>query len=245
MNIEWKGSPNKYMYRMNTEGDIYNPEIHVIHICEGTLDGIDSWFASPKSDVSTHYCIGKKGEIHQYVSDEHGAWGNGICTNKEWFGNKLHPGVNPNMYTLSYELEGYSGDIPTEEQFNALIYIVNLKTEEYEIPRKREYFSGHFMIDPVNKSRCPGTGFPWTRFYEALKIDYPKSNSEMPVLCMGKKSDDVIFLQKTLQNKGYNVGNIDGIFGKVTLQAVKAFQSDNNLQIDGIVGPITWGTLLK
>ncbi|MBP6857615.1 MAG: peptidoglycan-binding protein [Candidatus Pacebacteria bacterium] len=37
----------------------------------------------------------------------------------------------------------------------------------------------------------------------------------------------------------------DGIFGPKTYQAVIIFQKANSLKIDGIVGPITRGALLK
>lgn len=42
-------------------------------------------------------------------------------------------------------------------------------------------------------------------------------------------------IQKYLSELGYNVST-DGIFGRTTEEAVKNFQKDNNLQVDGIVG---------
>jgi len=42
---------------------------------------------------------------------------------------------------------------------------------------------------------------------------------------------------------GYNAGPVDGIFGQATRQAVLAFQRNNGLAPDGIVGPATWGRL--
>lgn len=54
---------------------------------------------------------------------------------------------------------------------------------------------------------------------------------------------DVIYLQQRLAAKGYSVGNIDGIFGTKTLEAVKAFQHDSGLVVDGIVGAKTWAAL--
>lgn len=60
---------------------------------------------------------------------------------------------------------------------------------------------------------------------------------------MGSRGSDVIYLQQRLTAKGYGVGKIDGIFGIKTLEAVKAFQAENGLTVDGIVGDKTWTTL--
>ena len=53
-------------------------------------------------------------------------------------------------------------------------------------------------------------------------------------------------LQTLLLSKGYDLGKwgVDGSFGNATLAAVKAFQADNGLKVDGIVGPLTWAKLL-
>ena len=59
----------------------------------------------------------------------------------------------------------------------------------------------------------------------------------------GSKGPEVFKLQKLLTAKGYGVGTIDGIFGIKTLEAVKAFQAENNLSVDGIVGTKTWAAL--
>lgn len=60
----------------------------------------------------------------------------------------------------------------------------------------------------------------------------------------GSRGEDVTYLQKCLAAKGFSVGDVDGIFGKQTLQAVKEFQKDCGLSTDGIVGPKTWTALL-
>jgi len=54
--------------------------------------------------------------------------------------------------------------------------------------------------------------------------------------------DDVKKLQLALQNVGYPV-DADGLFGKGTEDAVKAFQRANSLDADGIVGGKTWSVL--
>lgn len=55
---------------------------------------------------------------------------------------------------------------------------------------------------------------------------------------LGAKGQFVKWLQKRLIDKGYSVGTygIDGSFGNDTNRAVKQFQKDNGLVVDGIVG---------
>lgn len=59
----------------------------------------------------------------------------------------------------------------------------------------------------------------------------------------GDEGSEVTYLQKRLVAKGYYGGKIDGDFGQKTLEAVKAFQAEHNLVIDGIVGAKTWAAL--
>lgn len=43
-------------------------------------------------------------------------------------------------------------------------------------------------------------------------------------------------VQKALNKRGYNCGKADGISGKKTITALKKFQKDNKLKIDGKIG---------
>lgn len=56
---------------------------------------------------------------------------------------------------------------------------------------------------------------------------------------MGSTGEEVKSIQSVLKEKGYYSGNIDGIFGTGTKNAVKQFQSDCGLSADGIVGEKT------
>jgi g-D-glutamyl-meso-diaminopimelate peptidase len=62
----------------------------------------------------------------------------------------------------------------------------------------------------------------------------------METLTLGSRGPNVKLIQSLLARIGYNPGAIDGIFGTQTQQAVIAFQRDNGLVPDGIVGPATW-----
>lgn len=46
-------------------------------------------------------------------------------------------------------------------------------------------------------------------------------------------------IQRALRTAGYYRGSIDGIFGPRTRRAIKLFQRDHNLKVDGIAGRIT------
>ena len=59
----------------------------------------------------------------------------------------------------------------------------------------------------------------------------------------GSTGASVKEVQTILKNKGYYTGKIDGDFGYYTEQAVKQFQSKNNLIVDGWVGSITCNKL--
>ena len=71
------------------------------------------------------------------------------------------------------------------------------------------------------------------------------------VVRLGDAGSVVTFLQTHLDKHGHRLTRkgkpgqgIDGIFGKMTDQAVRDFQRAEGLTVDGIVGPATWGTLV-
>lgn len=66
----------------------------------------------------------------------------------------------------------------------------------------------------------------------------------LPVLREGMKNDFVRVLQIILNARGYSCGTVDGSFGPKTLSAVKLFQKNKSLAIDGHVGKETWSKLL-
>ncbi len=72
-------------------------------------------------------------------------------------------------------------------------------------------------------------------------------NITLNVLKKGSKGEQVKALQRMLYAMGYSLGTknpVDGEFGAKTDAAVRAYQADNGLTVDGIVGAKTWGSLL-
>lgn len=73
----------------------------------------------------------------------------------------------------------------------------------------------------------------------------PEQAAALPVdalLRRGDRGEDVKALQRALRHIGYDL-EIDGVFGRITLECVKSFQGSNSLVRDGIVGPLTWRKL--
>ena len=56
---------------------------------------------------------------------------------------------------------------------------------------------------------------------------------------IGSRSDEVRAVQQSLKEKGYYNYTVDGIFGTRTQSAVKSFQRDNGLKVDGVAGEQT------
>ena len=75
----------------------------------------------------------------------------------------------------------------------------------------------------------------WEKLDDADKTD--------PTLSEGSTGVAVRGLQRRLLAQGYDLGEIDGRFGPKTEAAVKGFQGDFGLEVDGIVGPNTWDKL--
>ena len=49
----------------------------------------------------------------------------------------------------------------------------------------------------------------------------------------------ILEIQTALNRQGFNPGDVDGVWGRRTMLAVKAFQQARGLKPDGVVGPLT------
>lgn len=90
----------------------------VMHIMEGTLSGTDSWFRNNSSQSSSHFGIGKKGEIWQWVDTADRAWAQ-MSGNSAW---------------LSIEHEGKSGESLTAAQLSSSARVMAWMHTEHGIP---------------------------------------------------------------------------------------------------------------
>lgn len=196
----------------------------VNHITAGSLKSVDSWFTSKDNDqASAHFCIGRNGEIHQYVNLKERAWHAGLAI--EGIQHATHPlikrfkKVNPNAYTIGIEHEGYKehgedGTL-TEEQFWASVWLHRYIREQVieiygrYIELNETNVMGHFEVDPRRKPNCPGKNFPWERLFKELAFAQKCTMKELEMRISYKKSEDnaleianaILFRVNDLRNK--------------------------------------------
>ncbi|BAT52831.1 unknown protein [Nostoc sp. NIES-3756] len=82
------------------------------------------------------------------------------------------------------------------------------------------------------------------QFRSRVLIARRSTRRNLPTLRFGNSGMAVRALQRLLIAKGYAI-RVDGNFGALTETAVKAFQDQRNLSVDGVVGPNTWFSLTR
>ena len=96
----------------------------------------------------------------------------------------------------------------------------------------------------ASRKNCPSSfsANNWARWI-AFKSKLGSTATVNKILKLGSKGQAVIDLQTKLQKLGYPLKDIDGDFGLETENAVKLFQRDKGLTVDGIVGKGTFEAL--
>lgn len=142
----------------------YAPEAIVIHIAEGTVAGMDSWFNSPQNtDASAHYGVNDI-TVHQYVDNNYGAWANGVIEPGHTAALITeNSGANPNRWTIAIEHEGKFPQQPSAATFENsaqlaawLFKNVLLVGGATGVAVDRKHILRHADISPKSRPNCPG-----------------------------------------------------------------------------------------
>lgn len=157
------------------------PDIIVCHITDGSYGSAVSWFKNPESGVSAHFVIGRNGEITQLIDIKDASWAQGLSTSairNASLGIVRTRGINPNLYCISIEHEGFydqtRGEL-TEAQKKASIELIKHIIAEVkriygiDIPADRKHIIGHCEINPKGKPHCPGELFPFDEIIAGVK----------------------------------------------------------------------------
>ncbi|MGN0745166.1 MAG: peptidoglycan-binding protein [Aristaeellaceae bacterium] len=108
-------------------------------------------------------------------------------------------------------------------------------------------------ISPLEIVHCTSPGGVVTdtrlgRWAWAGGLSLLHADAAVPVrhatLRYGSRGDEVALLQRRLQACGFPLA-ADGLFGPVTREAVRSYQAQRGLTVDGIAGPLTWAALDK
>ncbi|PYZ94005.1 hypothetical protein CR194_00225 [Salipaludibacillus keqinensis] len=137
----------------------------------------------------------------------------------------------------------------TKRQRNALKNLVYALSIHYQLSSSK--ILGH-REHPSQKTLCPAMNLDQFRkeidslLFHSLTQLTP-STAIPKTVRKGARGQDVMNLQNALALKGYSLHRFgaDGIFGAETERAVKKFQRDHHLKMDGIVGPKTWEKIIS
>lgn len=224
-----------------------NPKMIILHHAEASsckVEDIHLWHLNNGwSGCGYHYFIRKDGTIYKGRPD------NAIGAHC----------LSYNSVSIGICMEGrFNVEGMGEGQYNSLKELTRYLQNKYNINK----IYGHREL---NETDCPGKNFPLHRIKKdclsgstsggssssANRKENSNGRTSYPGYLLkynpNSFDDNVKVIQSKLQNIGYSVGKCgaDGYFGDGTLLAVRCFQRDCNLMIDGIIGENTWNRIMR
>lgn len=177
--------------------------------------------------------------------------GTGKTATKYWSGKyfnaKTQEVTNQNTGTLVTIRDNFRAYDSVEqcifnyyELLNTSLYAKVLKDSGYKKQMQQIKQCG-YMTSITEVNTCIGI------IEQNSLTQYDSTKATRATVKKGSKGEVVKELQTLLISKGYSCGKsgADGIFGSATDEAVKAYQAENGLTVDGIVGSKTWEKLLS
>ena len=238
-------------------------DLIVIHTMEmdekgETAENCAEWFRNPTAKVSAHYCVDAD-TIVQCVRDQDVGW--------------HAPGANHDGIGIEHAGRAKQTGRDWSDAYSAAMLdrsaaLVADLCRTYKIPvtwlyaadlkaGKRGITTHKAVSDAFKRGTHwdPGTGFPVEGYLALVRANLgaaPPAEAAAtdlkpapPLLRMGSEGWQVKRLQRLLRQHGLfpEPAAVDGDFGEITEAAVKAFQELNDLNVDGVVGPLTWRAL--
>jgi N-acetyl-anhydromuramyl-L-alanine amidase AmpD len=216
------------------------------------------WFQNPVAKVSAHYCVDND-SIVQCVREQDVAW--------------HAPGANHNGIGIEHagrarQLRAEWLDEYGQAMLDRSAGLVADLCRRYGLPvtwlQPADLVAGKRGITSHNNvSKAfrrgthwdPGPGFPSEWYLRQVRAKLKGRGAvepteplqpDPPLLRRGASGWQVKRLQRLLRRHGVfpKPAKLDGDFGELTELAVEAFQTLHSLEVDGIVGPMTWHALL-
>ena len=144
---QWVGTTNFNLRKPNY--------VVIHHTAQHSVDQTLYTFTLPRTSVSSHYVIGRDGEIYQMLNDYYRAWHGG---RGKW-GND----TDLNSSSIGIELDNNGYEPFSEPLIESLLDLLAVLKERYNIPTAN--FIGHSDIAPSRKVD-PNANFPWKHLAE-------------------------------------------------------------------------------
>lgn len=201
----------------------------IIHqeLAEGSVESVNQYHIRPNHisprgcpHFCYHYGIRENGQTIQANDLTNIVWHTGGA-NETSVGIMLEGNFKGPGHELGREK-------PSDEQMKSLETLVARLIEMLSLAPQDVFGHYHF-----GKPACPG--YFVSEWIENLRNRIPSVDDATE---MSLKT-----LQTRLNKLGYDCGKVDGILGRKTAEAIRKFQKDMNLVVDGIPGPQTFGKL--
>lgn len=231
--------------------------------------GVD-YFYNTDRDASANYVIGYDGKIGCSVDDEYRSWCTSTGLDKqlitiEMASEATHPyQITNEAYASLIDLlvdrckaHGIKKLVWKEDKAAAQRWdlseqnmVVHRWFDNKACPGDYLYNLHYQIAEQVNvrlgveEDAAPDDPSPEVPSYD----DFDFVNVSAPIIGIGDTGNAVKSLQGILTANGFDLeycGGCDGIFGGGTEYAVKAYQTQHGLDVDGVVGSKTWGEMLK
>lgn len=223
-----------------------------------TAESCAQWFRNPAAKVSAHYCVDAN-SIVQCVREKDIAWHAPGCN---------HNGIGIEHAGRARQSRAEWLDDYGVAMLNRSAVLVAHVCQRHRIPvtwlhpadlvaGKRGITSHNNVSKAFHRGSHwdPGPGFPmewYLRKVRARQGGSPPKRvrvlaDEPPLLRKGSTGWQVKRLQRLLRQHGLLPPPfvLDGDFGEVTEAAVLAFQAMRDLEVDGVVGSMTWRSLVE
>jgi len=221
------------------------PEFIVVHNTYNDASARNeiAYMIRNNKQVSFHYAVDGK-EIVQGIPEDRNAWHAG--DGGKGSGNRKGIAIE-----ICYSKSG--GDrFLAAEKLAAKFIAYKLKEKGWGIDKVKRH-------QDFAKKDCPHrtNAMGWERFLQMVQVELDALDSakinekgtvevKVSVLKKGVKGSQVKAMQTLLIGHGYSCGSsgVDGSFGGATDKALRAYQKEKGLAVDGSCGPATWKSLL-
>jgi len=178
------------------------------------------YLCNPKSKVSSHFLVSKKGDIYRLMNEKNRAWHAGLS---HW--KKIK---DVNSYSIGIELENTGHYLNFEKyniiQIRSLIKLLKNIQLHYKIEKKN--ILGHSDVTPMRKMD-PGEKFPWNILERNKLVYLPKIKKTNNIKNI--ESIKLTDYKIRLKSIGYNIkinNRKDNIFKNVIRSFQMHYQQD-------------------